>query len=93
MFDDKEKEDLKKLIQTGKRNGGRLSSMFLSNYFVGFPSEKQTEENYNIFKRINTGGLELTSQEIRHALYQGPATKLCKKIAKCKEFQIRAVAK
>ena len=47
MFDDREKEDLKKLIQTGKRHGGRLSSMFLSNFFVGFPSEKQTEDNYN----------------------------------------------
>lgn len=42
---------------------------------------------YNIFKRINTGGLELTSQEIRHALYQGPATELCKRFAKLEEFK------
>lgn len=42
---------------------------------------------YNIFKRINTGGLELKPQEIRHALYQGPATRLCKKFAKFSEFQ------
>lgn len=42
---------------------------------------------YNIFKRINTGGLELTSQEIRHALYQGPATKLCKEFAAFQEFK------
>ncbi|EOS24467.1 hypothetical protein C806_01978 [Lachnospiraceae bacterium 3-1] len=42
---------------------------------------------YNIFKRINTGGLELKPQEIRHALYQGRATSLCKKFAKFPEFQ------
>lgn len=42
---------------------------------------------YNIFKRINTGGLELTSQEIRHALYQGAATELCKRFAGFREFK------
>lgn len=43
---------------------------------------------YNIFKRINTGGLELKPQEIRHALYQGNATDICKKFAKFTEFQL-----
>ncbi|MBF0183352.1 MAG: DUF262 domain-containing protein [Magnetococcales bacterium] len=42
---------------------------------------------FNIFKRINTGGMPLSSQEIRHALHQGPVTKLLKELAESKEFK------
>jgi hypothetical protein len=41
----------------------------------------------NIFKRLNTGGLPLTEQEIRHALYYGPVTELLKELVKTTEFQ------
>jgi hypothetical protein len=37
---------------------------------------------FTIFRRINTGGLPLSSQEIRHALFQGPATELLRKVVK-----------
>lgn len=41
---------------------------------------------FNIFKRINTGGLELEPQEIRNALFQGKATVFLQKCARLKEF-------
>lgn len=41
----------------------------------------------NIFKRINTGGMPLSDQEIRHALYQGVATDLLSSIVKGNSYQ------
>jgi len=45
------------------------------------------EVKRNIFKRINTGGMPLTSQEIRHALYQGHSTVLLKEMAELASFK------
>src|SRR5262249_22335011 len=41
---------------------------------------------FTIFTRINTGGLVLTAQEIRHCLFQGPATKMLATLADTPEF-------
>ncbi len=55
---------------------------------VAYTVERGTPDAivYNIFQRINTGGLELEPQEIRHALYVGRATALIQKLAKNEIF-------
>ncbi|MGO4289879.1 DUF262 domain-containing protein [Chitinophaga sp. RAB17] len=44
------------------------------------------EVKYNIFKRINTGGLKLNGQEIRNAFFRGGPAELTKELARSEEF-------
>lgn len=55
---------------------------------IAYTVEQGTPERvvYDIFKRINTGGVSLKPQEIRNALYQGESTSLIKELADSKEF-------
>lgn len=57
----------------------------LTTYLV----RKDTPPNvkFNIFKRVNTGGVPLTQQEIRHALHQGVASEFLKDLADTPEFK------
>lgn len=41
---------------------------------------------YILFKRLNTGGISLTSQEIRNAVYSGPVIQTIQEMAKSEPF-------
>lgn len=55
---------------------------------IAYTLEKGTPDEvvFNIFQRINTGGLQLEDQEIRQALYPGKGTDLTTKLAESSEF-------
>jgi uncharacterized protein with ParB-like and HNH nuclease domain len=63
----------------------RIEETQLTLYMV----QKGTPHNvkFNIFKRINTGGVPLSGQEIRHALNLGVATQLLIELANSEEFK------
>src|SRR5690606_5290421 len=50
---------------------------------------KKADKNvrYILFKRLNTGGLELTSAEIRNAVYQGIQANTLREMANITEFK------
>lgn len=66
----------------------RLKRRILETQVFLYAIEEGTPPNvkFNIFKRINTGGLPLSAQEIRHALNQGPVTELLEQLAESDEF-------
>lgn len=42
---------------------------------------------FDLFDRVNRGGTRLNNQEMRNALYQGPATKLLKELSESDDFK------
>ncbi len=56
------------------------------NFYIIQPNTP-AKVKFTIFYRVNTGGLVLRPQEIRHALFQGQATKLLQELANSTEFK------
>lgn len=54
-------------------------------YIIQPPTPERVK--YDIFDRVNRGGTNLNSQEMRNALYRGMATDLIKEIAESKAFK------
>lgn len=65
-----------------------LKRRIMSAQIVVYVIEPGTPEEakLNIFKRINTGGMVLTPQEIRHAMNPGPVRKFLEDLANTSEF-------
>lgn len=63
----------------------RIEEFEITAYVIAAGTPKVLK--FNVFKRINTGGLTLTSQEIRNALYQGRAIKFIKKLSELRSFK------
>ena len=55
--------------------------------FVIIDPSTPEEVKFNVFKRINTGGMQLTSQEIRNALYGGECSALLNELAEMRCFK------
>lgn len=64
----------------------RIEEFEITAYVIAAGTPKVLK--FNVFKRINTGGLTLTSQEIRNALYQGRATEFVKRLSELRSFKI-----
>jgi hypothetical protein len=58
------------------------TQLIFNNLLPGTP----VKAKFTIFSRVNTGGMLLTAQEIRHALQQGKVTKLLRVLTRSPEF-------
>lgn len=58
------------------------TQLIFNNLLPGTP----VKAKFTIFSRVNTGGMLLTAQEIRHALQQGKITKLLRVLTRSSEF-------
>lgn len=73
---------------------GKYQRRLSETSFTIFEVENKTSEEltFSIFRRINTGGLPLSTQEIRHALNQGQVIKVLNTLSETDIFE-KATAK
>ncbi|MGL1931812.1 MAG: DUF262 domain-containing protein [Desulfotalea sp.] len=64
----------------------KLEDYQLHSYVIQPPTPEHVK--FNIFERVNRGGVNLNKQEMRHALYQGRATTLIQELAESHEFKL-----
>ena len=72
-------DDIPPLLQA------KLEDYLLHYYVIQPPTPEHVK--FNIFERINRGGVSLNKQEMRHALYQGKATSLIQELAESEAFK------
>jgi len=63
----------------------KLEDYQLNTYVIQPPTPEYVK--FNIFERVNRGGINLNKQEMRHALYQGKVTTLLEELANSNEFK------
>lgn len=80
QFNDKKFSELPAYLQR------RIEEFEITAYIIAAGTPKVLK--FNVFKRINTGGLILTPQEIRNALNQGKPARLVKQLADMRSFKI-----
>lgn len=72
--------DIPQLLQS------KLEDYQLHCYIIQPPTPEHVK--FNIFERVNRGGINLNKQEMRHALYQGKATELIQELSESIEFKL-----
>lgn len=70
--------EIPKLLQA------KIEDYQLHSYVIQPPTPEYVK--FNIFERVNRAGMNLNKQEMRHALYQGKATRLIQTLAESTEF-------